>query len=88
MLLDAPCTGLGVVSRDPSIKTSKGYGDVQRQSHLQKQLILAAVDALEVAKGGAPGGGGGVLVYSTCSVTVEETEAAAKALGPYRPTRG
>jgi ribosomal RNA methyltransferase Nop2 len=70
ILLDAPCTGLGVIARDPSIKTQKGRDDVVRQSHLQKQLILAAVDALDCH---SPCGG--VLVYSTCSVSVEENEA-------------
>ncbi len=66
ILLDAPCTGTGVISRDKSIKTSKQYEDVQRVSLTQRKLILEAIDCLKP---------GGVLVYSTCSFLVEEDEA-------------
>ena len=70
VLLDAPCTGLGIISRDPSVRTQKTREDVRKMAQLQKELILAAVDALDAA---SPAGG--VLVYSTCSVAVEENEA-------------
>ena len=65
VLLDAPCSGTGVISKDPSVKTNKDEKDFQLLPHTQRQLILAAIDSLKV---------GGHLVYSTCSVTVEENE--------------
>lgn len=47
VLLDAPCTGLGVISRDPQIKVQKTRDDVKKLSHLQKELIKAAIDSVD-----------------------------------------
>lgn len=65
VLLDAPCTGLGIIAKDHSIKANRVLVDIYKNSHIQKQLILAAIDSLKV---------GGVLVYSTCSVSPLENE--------------
>ena len=69
ILLDAPCSGLGVISKDPAIKLTKTDSDVMKSSHLQKELILTAIDLLDPHSAT-----GGYLVYSTCSISVEENE--------------
>ena len=66
VILDAPCTGLGVISRDQSIKVKRTMLDIYRAAHLQRELLRRAIDLCRV---------GGYVVYSTCSFAVEENEA-------------
>lgn len=66
VLLDAPCTGLGIISRDPTIKARRTVLDIRKAAHLQRELLRAAIDRCKV---------GGYIVYSTCSISFEENEA-------------
>jgi 16S rRNA (cytosine967-C5)-methyltransferase len=65
VLLDAPCSGLGVMRRKPDMKYTKTEQDIMQLSSIQKNL-LKSVSSL-VKKGG-------ILVYSTCTVDKEENE--------------
>eukprot|EP00741_Cyanophora_paradoxa_P006218 tig00000114_g6030.t1 len=47
VLLDAPCSGLGVISKDPSIKLQKDEKDIAKCAHMQKELILSAIDCCD-----------------------------------------
>ena len=66
VLVDAPCSSLGVVSKDWGVAKSWRYRTIKRLSHLQLQLLLAGFKSLKP---------GGILVYATCTLTVEENEA-------------
>ena len=66
VIVDAPCSSLGIISKDWGIAKSWSIKLVERLSDLQKQLILAGFECLKP---------GGVLVYSTCTLTIEENEA-------------
>jgi 16S rRNA (cytosine967-C5)-methyltransferase len=65
VLLDAPCTGLGIVRRKPDIKWARETKDINTITELQKKLLNNAAMLLKP---------GGVLVYSTCTVLPEENE--------------
>ncbi|PTX61220.1 16S rRNA (cytosine967-C5)-methyltransferase [Melghirimyces profundicolus] len=63
VLLDAPCSGLGVIRRKPDIKWSKEPREVASLTSLQAQLLDAAAELV------VPGG---TLVYSTCTLEPKE----------------
>lgn len=63
VLLDAPCTGTGVLNKRPDLRHHKSLGDIGKLVTLQRQLLENAAQLV------CPGG---VLVYSTCSIEPEE----------------
>ena len=65
ILLDAPCSGLGVLRRHPEGKWYKSEQTIAQHAQLQSELLTAAWRLLRP---------GGVLVYSTCSIEPDETE--------------
>lgn len=66
ILLDAPCSGLGVIRRHPDIKWSRAEADLPRYQAQQLGLLSAAAPLLAAE---------GVLVYTTCSTEPEENDA-------------
>ncbi len=65
VLLDPPCSGTGTFNTIPSAKWRLTYGKIEEMSTLQKSLLEKASSHVKE---------GGFLVYSTCSVTIEENE--------------
>ncbi len=65
VLLDAPCSGLGVIRRKPEIKWNKTPEDVASLAELQHRLLHRVQSLVKP---------GGTLVYSTCTIAPEENE--------------
>jgi 16S rRNA (cytosine967-C5)-methyltransferase len=65
VLVDAPCSGLGVLRRKPDIKYSKNEEDVQALKSVQQSILHAVAPLVKQ---------GGILVYSTCTVDRDEND--------------
>ena len=63
ILVDAPCSGLGVLRRRPDARWRKSLDQIQELQELQLEILTKVSPCLR---------SGGVLVYSTCSITPEE----------------
>ncbi|MDR2939010.1 MAG: 16S rRNA (cytosine(967)-C(5))-methyltransferase RsmB [Clostridiales bacterium] len=63
LLIDAPCSGFGMLRKKPDIKYTKTYDDVLALSVLQKRLIKNSYKYLK---------DGGILIYSTCTISKKE----------------
>ena len=70
VLVDAPCSGLGTLRRDPDIRWRRHEGDLAMLARAQRLMLRHAADVV------APGGR---LIYATCSSEPEENEAVADA---------
>ncbi|AOM83238.1 Ribosomal RNA small subunit methyltransferase B [Salisediminibacterium beveridgei] len=65
ILLDVPCSGLGVIQRKPDLKWSKSEQDIERLTVIQRDILDHVWPLLK---------SGGIMVYSTCTVDREENE--------------
>lgn len=65
ILLDAPCSGLGVMRRKPDMKYTKKEHDLSQLQSIQLSLLESVAPLLKA---------GGTLVYSTCTVDKSENQ--------------
>jgi 16S rRNA (cytosine967-C5)-methyltransferase len=65
ILVDAPCSGLGVMRRNPDIKWNASARHLVRQSEIQKRILMNLADRVKP---------NGILVYAVCSMEPEENE--------------
>ena len=65
VLLDAPCSGLGVLRRRPDARWRKTEKEIAHLPELQRELLESAARAVRL---------GGVIVYSTCTIEPAENE--------------
>lgn len=65
ILVDAPCSGLGVLRRRADLRWRMSEKEIVNLSRLQLALLLSAADSVRA---------GGILVYSTCTIEPEENE--------------
>lgn len=63
VLIDAPCSGEGIVRKDPDAMKNWDKASIEVMAEVQRGLIVSAFQALKP---------GGTLVYSTCTLSKEE----------------
>jgi len=63
VLIDAPCSGLGTLTKKPDIKWKRDLGDIRKIVNIQYELIKKGASLLKPE---------GILVYSTCTIEPEE----------------
>ncbi len=63
LIIDAPCSGLGLIRKKPDIKYSKTQEDINALSKIQREILAASFQYVKES---------GVLVYSTCTISKKE----------------
>ena len=76
VLVDAPCSGLGTLRRNPDLKWRQSLQSVAELTVKQAAILQSAARLVK---------SGGRLVYATCSVLPEENESIAEAFGAANP---
>jgi 16S rRNA (cytosine967-C5)-methyltransferase len=76
VLVDAPCSGLGTLRRNPDLKWRQTLAQVEQMAVTQAAILQSAARLLKP---------GGRLVYATCSLLVQENEAVAQAFTEANP---
>jgi 16S rRNA (cytosine967-C5)-methyltransferase len=64
VLVDAPCSGLGVLRRNPESRWRRTEADILRLAKLQGEILTNAAELVSA---------GGMLLYSLCTTTAEES---------------
>jgi 16S rRNA (cytosine967-C5)-methyltransferase len=77
VILDAPCSGLGTLRRDPDIRWKRTAEDLRQLAATQSALLDGAATAVQL---------GGQLLYATCSSEPEENQAVVKRFLETHPT--
>ena len=65
VLVDAPCSGLGVLRRKADLRWKKNTAELKELPDLQRKILSSAAKTLKT---------GGILVYSTCTITRRENQ--------------
>lgn len=65
VLIDVPCSGIGIIRKKPEIKDTKDLKDISEIIKIQRKIIENASKYLKV---------GGILLYSTCTLNKDENE--------------
>jgi 16S rRNA (cytosine967-C5)-methyltransferase len=76
VVLDPPCTSTGVFGKQPSAKWRLTPRSIEKMAEIQWRMIDNCAERVKV---------GGVLTYSTCSITVEENEMVVEQFLKYHP---
>lgn len=70
VLVDAPCSGLGIIRRKPDIKFNRTPEDIEALVKIQKEILEVASSYVS---------SGGMLIYSTCTINPAENESVVSA---------
>lgn len=65
VLIDVPCSGLGIIRKKPEIKWNKTYKDLKSLIPIQRNIMKNAAQYVKT---------GGIILYSTCTLNKEENE--------------